>query len=39
MKINWNFLGEGGAKKNFPWEEYGYFLELHNRKYSQAEDL
>ena len=30
MKLNWNFLGEGGCKtKNLPWGEYGYFLELH----------
>ena len=33
MKINWNFLGGGGRgganKKNLPWGEYGYFLELH----------
>ena len=31
MKLNWNFLGDGGSKtKNLPWGEYGYFLELHN---------
>ena len=32
MKINWNFLGEGGGVQNktFDWGEYGYFLELHN---------
>ena len=33
MKLNWNFLGEGGMQnKNLPWGEYGYFLELHNKK-------
>ena len=34
MKLNWNFLGGRGVqnnkKKNLPWGEYGYFLELHN---------
>ena len=30
MKLNWNFLGGGGAKqKTFHWGEYGYFLEPH----------
>ena len=30
IKLNWNFLGEGGAKqKNLPWVDYEYFLELH----------
>ena len=34
MKINWNFLGEGGGgvqNKNLPLGEYGYFLELKNK--------
>ena len=35
MKLNWNFVGEkgggGGCKtENLLWEEYEYFLELHN---------
>ena len=32
MKINQDFLGGGTGvqKENLPWEEYGYFLELHN---------
>ena len=31
MVLNWNFLGGGGVQnKNLLWEEYGYFLELHN---------
>ena len=35
MKINWNFLGEGGGGGGEKQEtscsrEYGYFLELHN---------
>ena len=29
MKLNWNFLGEGGCKtKNLPCGGYGYFLKL-----------
>ena len=32
MKLYWNFLGGGGWKtKSLPWEENGYFLELHNK--------
>ena len=31
MKLNWIFLGGGGAKqKAFCGGEYGYFLELQN---------
>ena len=33
MKLNWNFLGDGGAKKPSVGE-YGYFLELHITVYS-----
>ena len=30
MKLNWNFLGDGGTKpKTFCLGRYGYFLELH----------
>ena len=33
MKLNWNILGERGCKtNNLPWEEYEYFLKLHNVK-------
>ena len=29
------FPGGGGCKtENFPWGEYGYFLELHNLKFA-----
>ena len=38
MKLNWNFLGEGGGAKQKPFcagggggvGEFGYFLELYN---------
>ena len=34
MELNWNFLGGGGVqnKKNLPWGEYGYFLELYIKR-------
>ena len=32
MELKWNFQRGWGvqAKKNLPWEGYGYFLEQHN---------